>query len=37
VGVGDTSRGEVELIGLDGTAVPVQVATSGFDLDDTLL
>ena len=37
VGAGDSARGEVELTGLDGTAVPVLLAVSGFDLDGMLL
>jgi len=37
VGAGGSSRGEVELTGPAGEAVPVQLATSGFDLGGTLL
>ena len=34
---GDSARGEVDLTGPDGTAVPVLLAVSGFDLDGTFL
>ena len=37
VGVGDSTRGEVELTGPDGTTVPVLLAVAGFDLDGMLL
>ena len=37
VGVADIARGEVDLVRPDGTAVPVLVAVSGFDLDGMLL
>ena len=37
VGVGDSTRGEVELTGPDGTTVPVLLAVGGFELDGTLL
>ncbi len=37
VGVGDSSRGEVELIGPGDATVPVLLAVSGFDLDGMLL
>jgi PAS domain S-box-containing protein len=37
VAVGESSRGEVDLIGSGGTTVPVQLAVSGFDLDGMLL
>ncbi|HUD37933.1 MAG TPA: PAS domain S-box protein [Streptosporangiaceae bacterium] len=37
VGAGDSARGEVALTGPDGTAVPVLLAVSGFDLDGTFL
>ena len=37
VGAGDSARGEVDLTGPDGTAVPVLLAVSGFDLDGTFL
>ena len=33
LGAGDSSRGEMELTGPDGTVVPVLLAASGFDLD----
>src|SRR5580698_5360309 len=37
VAVGESARGEVDLTGSDGTAVPVQLAVSGFDLDGMLV
>jgi PAS domain S-box-containing protein len=37
VGAGDSARGEVDLTGPGGTAVPVLLAVSGFDLDGMLL
>jgi PAS domain S-box-containing protein len=37
VDVGESARGEVDLIRSDGTTVPVLLAVSGFDLDDMLL
>ncbi len=37
VGAGDSHRGEVELTRPDGTAIPVLLAVSGFDLDGMLL
>ncbi|MCW2905495.1 MAG: sensory transduction histidine kinase [Actinomycetia bacterium] len=37
VGTGGSSRGEVDLTGPGGTAVPVLLAVSGFDLDGMLL
>ena len=37
VGAGASTRGEVELTGPDGAAVPVLLAVSGFDLDGMLL
>ena len=37
VGAGASTRGEVELNGPDGAAVPVLLAVSGFDLDGMLL
>jgi PAS domain S-box-containing protein len=37
VGAGASARGEVDLTGPDGTAVPVLLAVSGFDLDGTFL
>ena len=37
VGVGDSSRGDLELAGPGGTTVPVLLAVSGFDLDGMLL
>src|SRR5580698_5290081 len=37
VAVGESARGEVDLTGLGGTAVPVQLAVSGFDLDGMLV
>src|SRR5580698_9032628 len=37
VAVGESARGEVDLTGSDGTAVPVLLAVSGFDLDGTLM
>ena len=37
VGAGDSTRGEVELTGPDGSTVPVLLAVGGFDLDRMLL
>jgi PAS domain S-box-containing protein len=37
VAIGESSRGEVDLIGSGGTTIPVQLAVSGFDLDGMLL
>ena len=37
VGAGDSTHGEVELTRPDGTAVPILLAVSGFDLDGMLL
>jgi PAS domain S-box-containing protein len=37
VGTGDSARGEMDLTGPGGTAVPVLLAVSGFDLDGMLL
>ena len=37
VGAGDSTRGEVELSGPDGTTVPALLAVSGFDFDGMLL
>ena len=37
VGAGDSTRGEVELTGPDGSTVPVLLAVGGFDLDGMLL
>jgi PAS domain S-box-containing protein len=37
VAVGESTRGEVDLTGSGGTAVPVQLAVSGFDLDGMLV
>jgi PAS domain S-box-containing protein len=37
VPVGESVRGEVDLSGPDGTAFPVQLAVSGFDLDGMLV
>jgi PAS domain S-box-containing protein len=37
VAVGESARGEVDLTGLGGAAVPVQLAVSGFDLDGMLV
>ena len=37
IGAGDSARGEVDLIGPDGTIVPVLLSVSGFDLDGMLL